>query len=174
MLAKGIEDIFMGLAEDAVIDIIGNIPDPMKIGLSDYAVMNEVISHIMNYKSAIVQENYTYEPDFDKKIEFNALSRSTTSILEAGVRSSHILDEYFKRNSEYTRSEIRDRFKTLYEQAKAEIQNSLIANTNNSDSIFFYIVGKASPRHNFLNENAVYVLMAYYFAACDIYEQPTK
>ena len=81
---------------------------------------------------------------------------------------------YFKRNSEYTRNEIRNRFKTLYEQAKAEIQDSLIANTYNPDSIFFYIVGKASPKRNFLNENAVYVLMAYYFAACDIYEEPTN
>jgi hypothetical protein len=174
VLAKDVEAIFMELEEDGMSDIIGNIPNPLKIGSIDYSLLNEVISHIMNYEGAMVQENYGYEPNFDKKIEFNALSRYTASILEAGRRSVYILDEYFKHNSEYTRNAIRDRFKTLYEQAKSEIQDSLMANTNNADSIFFHIVNSASPDQRFAIQNAVYILMAYYFAACDIYEEPTS
>jgi predicted transcriptional regulator len=173
MLAKGIEDIFMGLAEDAVIDIIGNIPEPMKIGLSDYAVMNEVIRHIMNYEGTKVQENYEWEPDFNKKLDFNGLSRRVAVLLEAGRRDSYIIEEYFKRNSEYKKNEIQDRFKTLYEQAKSEIQDSLAEHLNTPDLIFFQIVSKASPDQRHAIKNAVYVLMAYYFEACDIYEEPT-
>lgn len=173
MLAKDVEAIFMGLQEDGMTDIIGSIPDPMKISSIDYSVMNEVISHIMNYVGTAIQENYEYEPNFDKKIEFNALSRYVSSILEAKVRDSYILDEYFRRNSEYTRNEIRDRFRTLYEQAKIETQDTSIEHINIPDLVFFHIVSKASPDPKQAIKDAVYVLMAYYFAACDIYEEPT-
>lgn len=173
MLANGIENIFIELKEDSITDIIGGIPDPMKISSPDYSVMNEVIRHIMSYVGTTIQENYEYEPNFDEKIKFNALSRYVSSVLEAKIRDSYILDEYFKRNSEYTRNEIRDRFRTLYEQAKIETQDTSIDKNRTPDSIFFYIVGKAIPKRDFISENAVYVLMAYYFAACDIYEEPT-
>ena len=65
-------------------------------------------------------------------------------------------------------------FQDTLRKAKAEIQDSLIANTYNPDSIFFISLVKASPKRNFLNENAVLCPHGVLFCMRDIYEEPTN
>ena len=56
----------------------------------------------------------------------------------------------------------------LYEEGKEKIGDD-------SDTIFYYILNEANPfPEKKLPQDAVIVLMSYYFEACDIFEPPTK
>jgi hypothetical protein len=63
---------------------------------------------------------------------------------------------------------LRIRFNSVYKEGLIEIPNS---NTKN-DELFFYILRQVSPYSKLGVHNAVYILMAYYFEYCDIYETP--
>ncbi|MDP3588964.1 MAG: hypothetical protein Q8R54_00285 [Methylobacter sp.] len=71
-------------------------------------------------------------------------------------------------NSKFIKEELRQAFNNIYQQAVKEIPES---DTKN-DEVFQFIADKSSPKDNFAFHNAVYVLMAYYFEYCDIFETP--
>jgi hypothetical protein len=66
------------------------------------------------------------------------------------------------------KEELRQIFNSIYQESVKIIPDSETKN----DEIFQYIVNKSSPKDNFAIHNAVYVLMAYYFEYCDIFETP--
>lgn len=170
LTCKDIEDIFMKLSEDNMIDILGIIPDPTNIGNVEYDAMNEVIGHLLKSKTPSVTENIPINPDFEKKVEFNSLSRLVGEFLNAGQRQSFVIKEYFELNSKFLKEDLRQIFNDIYRQALTEIPDG----ENKNDEVFQYIVEKSSPRNNFAYHNAVYVLMAYYFEYCDIFEAPIE
>jgi hypothetical protein len=167
---KDIEDTFMKLDENDIIDVIGIIPDPLGIETVDYGVMHEVIGFLLNTSAPKVTENIPVQPDFDKKIAFNSLSKIVADFLNAGQRQNFVISEYFELNSKFYKEELRSIFSNTYNQAVKEIPES---DTKN-DEIFQYIVDKSSPRDNIAFNSAVYVLMAYYFEYCDIFETPNN
>lgn len=165
---RDIEDIFLKLDEDKIINVIGNIPDPLNVENVDYGVMNEVIAFLLNTSAPKITEKIPVLPDFDKKILFNSLSKIVSDFLNAGQRQSFVINEYFELNSKFYKEELRQIFSNIYKQAVKEIPDSDIKN----DEIFQYIVDKSSPRDNIAYNSAVYILMAYYFEYCDIFETP--
>lgn len=169
-LPKNLEDIFLNLDEDKIMIIIGAIPNVDSIHTMEYKILNEVVNHLMNYKGSynipITPEN----PNFNKKIEFNNLSKATGNLLTTANYQSYILDEYFSSNSEFTKSDLRDVFNSLYKEALDLIEEQ----ENKSDLVFFYILDKASPLPEKAVKDSVLVLMSYYFEYCDIFEAPQE
>lgn len=165
---KDLEDTFLKLDEDKIIDVIGIIPDPLNVDNVDYSVMHEVIGFLLNTSAPKITENIPVLPDFDKKIVFNSLSKIVSDFLNAGQRQSFVINDYFELNSKFYKEELRQIFSNIYKQAVAEIPDS---DTKN-DEIFQYIVDKSSPKDNIAFHSAVYILMAYYFEYCDIFETP--
>lgn len=88
--------------------------------------------------------------------------------MNAGQRQNFAIKEYFELNSKFIKEELRQAFNNIYQQAVKEIPES---DTKN-DEVFQFIADKSSPKDNFAFHNAVYVLMAYYFEYCDIFETP--
>jgi hypothetical protein len=168
LTCKNIEDTFLSLDEDKIIDIIGIIPDPLDIDSVEYGVMQEVIAFLLQSKAPKIKEEIPNHPDFEKKIIFNSLSKAVADFLNAGQRQNFVIKEYFELNSKFTKEELRQIFNDIYQQAVREIPDSETKN----DEIFQFIADKSSPKNIFAFHNAVYVLMAYYFEYCDIFETP--
>lgn len=165
---KNVEDIFIKLTDENIFDIIGIIPDPLNIENVEYDVLHEVIGFLLNSRVPKISESIPVLPDFDKKISFNSLSKITGEFLNAGQRQGFVIKEYFELNSKFFKEELRQIFNSIYKQALNEIPESETKN----DEIFQYILDKSSPKDNFAYYNAVYILMAYYFEYCDIFETP--
>ena len=165
---KDVEDIFIKLSDDDIYDVIGLIPDPLNIENVEYDVLHEVIGFLLNSKVPKILENIPVRPDFDKKIVFNSLSKITSEFLNAGQRQGFVIKDYFELNSKFFKEELRQIFNNIYKKALIEIPESETKN----DEIFQYILDKSSPKDNFAYYNAVYILMAYYFEYCDIFETP--
>lgn len=170
LTCKDIEDVFIKLSEDKIIDVIGIIPDPNNIGNVEYTAMSEVIGHLLRSKTPSATENIPINPDFEKKIVFNSLSMVIREFLNAGQRQSFVIKEYFELNSKFLKDDLRQIFNNIYQQAVMEVPDG----ENKNDDVFQFIVEKSSPRNNFAFHSAIYVLMAYYFEYCDIFEAPIE
>ncbi len=68
------------------------------------------------------------------------------------------------------KDELRVTFNELYQQG---LQNFPESETKN-DLVFFYIVDKAYPMKDRVYQHAIFVLMAHFFAFCDVFEEPVK
>lgn len=169
LTCKNIEDAFLKLDEDKIIDVLGGIiPDPLNIENVEYSIMQEVIAFLLNSNAPKIEEVIPAHPDFEKKIIFNSLTKAVSDFLNAGQRQNFAIKEYFELNSKFIKEELRQAFSSIYQQALKEIPES---DTKN-DEVFQFIVNKSSPKDIFAFHNAVYVLMAYYFEYCDIFETP--
>jgi hypothetical protein len=168
LLCKDVEDIFMTFGEDEMIVVLGMIPNPDNISNFEYDIMNDVVKHLKERKSRSILEKIPSNPNFDEKIIFNSLSKVICEILNSGQRQNFAINDFFQLNSKYIKEDLRLTFSTLYEEGKELIPNSETKN----DEIFQYIVQKSSPNENQTTYDAIFVLMAYYFEYCDIFETP--
>lgn len=166
---KHLEEVFLNLDENKIIEIIGPIPNPLDIDVPDYDIMNEVISHLLDQDILDDQESIPEDPDFEKKIIFNSLSSAVGNFLNTGRLYNHIINDYFELNSDFVKEELRLRFNNLYKTGMRVIPD---CDTKN-DELFFFIHKKSSPLDKLAIKHAVYIIMAYYFEYCDIFETPT-
>lgn len=169
ILCKDVEDIFMGLDEDKMINVLGGIiPNAENISNFDYDIMNEVVNHLKERNVRNILEKIPSNPNFDNKIIFNSLSEIISNFLNIGQRQNFAINDFFQLNSKFIKEDLREIFSTLYEEGKELIPNSKSKN----DEIFQYIVEKSSPNEKQSTYDAIFVLMAYYFEYCDIFETP--
>ena len=167
---KHLEEAFLSLQEDKILDIIGFLPDPDRIENLDFNIMNQVVNFLLSSEATFKQEAIPDNPDFDEKIEFNSLSKQVKSYLDYARFQRYQIDEYFEFNSNFEREELRLRFNELYREALIKIPEG----ETQSDEIFFHIAEKAAPKNTQAILNAVFILMAYYFEYCDIFEAPIQ
>jgi hypothetical protein len=168
---KDLEDIFMEFNLEEMEYILGGmIPNPDNISNFEYDIMNEVVNHLKERKSRNILEKIPSNPNFDNKIIFNSLSDVISEILNSAQRQNYAINDFFQLNSRFIKEDLREIFTTLYEEAKELIPESETKN----DEIFLYIVEKSSPNNKHNTQDAIFVLMAYYFEYCDIFETPTN
>ncbi|WP_053075006.1 ABC-three component system protein [Ornithinibacillus californiensis] len=166
--AADLEDVLMNLQLEDVYDVIGFLPDA-NIGLLDFNILNEVIEFIMNSPVTFTSESKMVVPDFYEKIEFNGLSNEINDMLVSGSYSEGFLEDYFSKNSDYVRQELKQKFSEMYLVAKQEIPDD---EEYCADKRFYYILEKSCPKHTKAVQDTVLVLMAHYFESCDIFEEP--
>jgi hypothetical protein len=169
-LTKNLEDTFMKLSEDKIFDVVGFIPDGLDIQGIEYDVISEVIRHLMAVNASTAEELIPTSVDYEKKIQFNSLSRAMSDYLNSGHRQIYAVQDYFELNSSFLKDDLRKRFSVLYSQGVSEIPDGETKN----DQIFLFIRDKSCPKKTLGIQNAVHILMAYYFECCDIFEAPTS
>ena len=168
-ICKDLEDVFMSLDEDKMIEVLGGmIPNSDDISNFEYGTMNEVVNHLKKRNARNILEKIPSNPNFDNKIIFNSLSEVISEFLNSGQRQNFAINDFFQINSKFVKEDLREIFSTLYEDAKELIPESETKN----DEIFQYIVEKSSPNEKQSSYDAIFVLMAYYFEYCDIFETP--
>jgi hypothetical protein len=176
-LAKDLEDVLLELAEDQINAVIGFAPNPADLKVLQLSLVHEVVTHIVENTSPRSLKESLIDPDFDTKISFNGLAVTGTWLRDANYRSG-TLEEYFKANSNFTRQELRNRLKGIYEEsATKDIVDDGDATT--ADKRLLYILEEVTPTppnkdKRFTKElqDAALVIIAYFFESCDIFEEP--
>jgi hypothetical protein len=176
-LTKNLEDTcFSRLDDSQLVQVIGFTPPADEITLIDYHSLSEVIGYIMGNLQPIGIANWR-PPEFDGKVSHNNLSSGIKSILNTAFYQYGNLENYFEDNSNFIKQEIRDRISNAYEDAVEEFRT--IDMERKSDHIFMRIAEQITPSTDGNSgkkqlQDAVFVLMAYYFSSCDIFESPPE
>lgn len=166
-LSQHLEDIFLKLPHNHIMDVLGKIPNAEDITL-DTSVLGEVIGYLLALKDGFTLDKFPVNPNFEEKILFNSLSSHVATFLRYGSYQDGALKEYFRLNSTFAKEDLKNTFSQLYQNAANEIPDSI----DKSDLVFFDIVKKAYPGTCKIYQDAIFVLMAYFFSYCDIFEEP--
>ena len=167
-LNKDLENTFLALNDQQMIDVIGIIPITAilpDVLLSD---MRKVVEYLLEKPANYSQETRPINLNFEDKIEFNNLSYLTADLIRFGNLQSHYVDQYFRVRSDFSKEDLRQRFAALY----TEGVNLVADSEHKNDTVFFHIFESATPQKVKPIQDAVLVLMAYYFEFCDIFEAP--
>jgi len=173
-VAKHLEEEFLLLDELDIIDVVGNLPSSESIGLLGYDCLSEVINFLLRQPRDIEQIKNLVVPDIGNKITFNNLTPIVSGLLQSGQLQAYSLEDYFRNHpSKSIRQDLQQVFILFYEDLKKKYAD---ASLENNDVIFFDILQQAcgTKPENREIQNAVLVLMAYYFEHCDIFEEPPK
>jgi hypothetical protein len=163
--AAYLEYLLFSLTDDQILTIVGSIPDPSKIKLLNYSILNEVIEYMMTISLVETVSSDILVPDWDKKIAFNDLSSAVARLLNNGSMQIAILDEYLMNQGVFFADTLRNKINTIYISEKKHFTG---------DQLFWQVVNTASPKEEQTYQSAVIVIMAKYFEACDIFERPPE
>lgn len=170
LLASQIEKIFFELKDEEIIEILGNIISVPIENLS-FNSLNDVIEGIMKLPFK-TDESLIVPAEMEEKIKFNNLNTQVANILNEHSIYIGQLEEYFSNTGDFEREKVQQILTGIYEESIKKIRNDEI----DENSIrFFYIVDKITPAKNNVSiMNAIYILMSYYFEACDIFLNPNN
>ncbi|MCH5198141.1 MAG: hypothetical protein J1E34_04455 [Oscillospiraceae bacterium] len=167
--ANKLEDTFMNLCEDSIIEIVGCFASPSS--QLDYSALTDVINYLMNSKEKHERTEELQVANFEEKISFNKLNQEIACRLRAASYQVGNLETFFKRNSEFAKNEIQKRITECYLAASMSIDK---AEDNYSDLVFVKMLDDICPNETEAVKNAALVLASYYFELCDIFEKPNK
>lgn len=173
--SKDLEDEFIRLDEDLIIQVVGGIPNKQSTEFLDYSVLAEVIQYILDSPEPYAPKQNYASPDFEEKIAFNELSYYGGWLRVKQLEAWHV-DEFLSRQSNFAKQDIRNRLAGYYEDSVVHIQSS-DSNLQIGDLRFVYILDKiapqsSDPRKDRLLKGAGLVIMSKYFESCDIFEEP--
>ena len=170
LLANQIEKIFFELKDEEIIDVLGNIISVPIENLS-FSSLNDVIEGIMQLPFKI-DESLIAPAEMEEKIKFNNLNTQVSNILNEHSIYIGQLEEYFSNKGDFEREKVQQILTGIYEESIKKICND---ETDANSIRFFYIVDKITPSKNNISiMNAIYILMSYYFEACDIFLNPNN
>jgi hypothetical protein len=178
-LNKHLEQEFICLPEDQVCMIVGGLPSWETVEGLDYTVLGQVIRHIQSCPPAYSPTGKKVAPDLDQKIEFNGLVESG-DWLRAKQRETWQIDDFLSRNSDFTKQTLREFLAGYYEESLTAIPDDQSASAATSGDLrFAYVLNRIAPptalaAADRLQRDAALVLLAKYFEACDIFEEPTS
>lgn len=170
LLASQIENIFFELKDEEIIEILGNIISVPIENLS-FNSLNDVIEGIMKLPFK-TDESLIAPAEMEEKIKFNNLNTQVANILNEHSIYIGQLEEYFSNKGDFEREKVQQILTGIYEESIKKINND---ETDANSIRFFYIVDKITPAQNNISiMNAIYILMSYYFEACDIFLNPNN
>jgi hypothetical protein len=178
-LSSELEDIFMGLPEDSIAAICGYYPKSEDIGFIDNSIIAEIVGYVSSNYSGLSTPSTNEPPDFYKKIHFNKLGKNTAMHLNIGAYQVGYVEDYFRTNSKFSRQQSRDSLNKMYHH-HLDTNNAKVAiatGISESDIVFKNMVDEMLPkslsnmqRRDY--ERNVIAVMAFFFEACDIFEEP--
>jgi hypothetical protein len=118
---------------------------PWSIELSQYLEQ-------LNFPPKPIEENFPGNPDFEKKIEFNKLSKPYGRLLNTAFYQNYNVNEYFSLNGQFAKHDVTLVFYDSFNQVHSYYSDKI---ENKSDLIFQFIWGKACPANNNAVKNAV-------------------
>ena len=171
-LCKDLEDVFLLLSSEKMVGILGGfLPSSSNIIDIDISTLGEIVRYLMNFNLKQIDENFPENPDFDKKITFNKLSKHYGLFLNTAFYQNYIVNEYFSLNSQFAKHDLKLVFSDFYKEALINVPSNI---ENSADLVFQYMWDKASPSNTLPVKDAVLVLMSHYFESCDIFEEPKE
>lgn len=165
--AKELQRVFESLGEMDMLELVGHIPN-VSIGMIEYDALNEVVEYLLNVESPEYKGDKLVVPDFAEKIIFNNLSKEIEVKLITGSYQEGLLNKYFNENPGI-KEVLQKKFSALYLQACEIIADS---QENAADCRCYYILENSAPKRTMSIFTCIWVLMAYYFSTCDIFEEP--
>lgn len=177
-LAKDLEEEVLELADDQLFDVIQTIlPEPGPFASVDFGILNEVVEYILKTRLPVTPESLLKAPDFEEKIQFNGLTPRVAGLLTVGSYQSEAVSDFFAKNSEFARQKLRDHLATMYGESTSRIGKLVSDPEDRGDLIFFDLREAMTPPTNddtkkAMLQEAIVVVMAFYFEACDIFEDP--
>jgi len=172
LLPKDLEEILFGLPDDKIFDVIGAVPSVSSGEVIQLSALGDVVDFLIKNMDVISANGKLVSPDFDEKIQFNDLGNIAAHILRDGSYQVHVLEKFFSNNAASLREDLRKIFNQLYIVANINVEG--MDNTGKPDVVFFHIAESAFPNQKKVHRDSIYVLMSYYFEACDIFEEPVK
>lgn len=180
-LSSDLEDIFMGLPEDSIASICGYYPKQEDIGFIDNSIVAEIVGYVSQNYSGFSDYQANDPPDFYNKIHFNNLSKSIERHLNVGAYQVGYIEDYFSTNSEFSRQQSRDSLNEMYKHYlnTCDAQAATDAGVSLADMVFKKMVDEMVPK-NLSNiqrrdyDRNVIAVMAFFFEACDIFEEPPE
>jgi hypothetical protein len=181
LLSSELEDVFIELEEDSIASICGYYPKAEDIGFIDNSIVAEIVGYVSEGYTGFSESQTTEKPDFDNKIRFNNLGKSTATHLNVGAYQVGYVDDYFRSNSKFSRQQARDSLNEMY-RSYLDYDNvaaSNISGLSESDIIFKNMVDELlpdniSPRQRCDYERNIIAVLAFFFEACDIFEEPPE
>ena len=169
-LCKDLEAEALSLPDDKLQDVLGMIiPESGLIADADYYAVRDVVEHVMASNAELIPEGKLLAPEFDAKIRFNGLSERVAHLLRNAALQTDVVDDFFSNRSGTHRQDLRDHLAAIYASQRTDSANSA------PDVLFFAILRAITPKTSALKravQDAALVVMAYYFEACDIFEDP--
>ena len=169
--AKHLEEICFSLEDDRLFSILGFPPDPSNIPTLEFFELRDVIQHILDNVESIDLKNRLSPPDFDGKIEFNNLSKYPANLLVTASYQLGTLDNYFSKGNALQKQTIGEILKEKY-IFLSNLDYPVSNNFTKSDAIFDELLKIMAPNKEKRVQDACLVIMAKYFEACDIFEDP--
>lgn len=177
-ITRHLEEELFSLSDEAIVSIVGFIPDPESVPLLDYSVLREVIRHVLENPLDLVRAGNLQVPDFSEKIRFNGLDVAG-GLLNAASYQSGAVEEYFAANSDFARQAVRDTLNGHYLDVMgiALSGGDEIDEVTVSDQRFLEILARITPqtenrRKRKELQEAALAIMAVFFESCDIFENP--
>lgn len=168
-----LEDLFLSLPASEIVNIVGMFPDSSRIISIDYGILREVIAHIMDSPTSSAATRFGELPELEEKIRLNDLCSRWSDLIRAGARNSGRVDDYFKKNSQFLKQQLRDHLVGVYQLARdtwRDIPEKPQA-IEPADFVFHRFREELLPANSTLSvEAAVDVLIGYYFEACDVFD----
>lgn len=169
-MSHDLQEVFRGLSDEHIYDFVRYIPDEEIV--LEYSALNKIVKYI-NENFTLPKYNNTklIAPDFLEKIKFNGLNSAVQDYLQVASYQTGSLETYFESDNRYLQKEFQEFFNARYEESRNEISES----TDDYPNLrFFYILERIAPNSSKPVNDAIMVLMSYYFESCDIFEQPEK
>ena len=171
-LCKDIEEEALQLPIDEMQAVLGSIiPSPELIDDANYNAMRDVIEHVLAKAEPIAFSGPLVAPDFDQKVEGNGLSKEVGLLLtRAGFQIGAVTDYFSMRSGSHVQ-DLRDHIADLYAKEKIECKQANLQ----ADHVFFALLDSITPRSDTMKaavQDAALVVLAYYFEACDVFEEP--
>lgn len=171
-LCKDLEACLAELTDAQIILVVGSIPKLQRVEIVQYAALNDIVEYLHKSPNLVTDGGLLTAPDFAEKIEFNGLGPTVATLLNTGSFQFGTLNNYFELNGEFGKDNLRKIFSALYETSKANHQ--AVKNINSADIVFFEILEAVIPKKTQPYYDAAIALMALFFEACDIFEEPKK
>lgn len=167
-LTKDLEQVFLEFDEEKMMRIIGLIPSSSTIDIVNFSTLTDVINYLIKNSQPYKYDGSLANPKFENKITFNNLGSFPAHLLNIGNYQASAIDSFFSKNSDDVKQQLSKIFNDYYIDAEKIIPESI----EKSDLEFFYILNKACPEISKSVQDAVIVLMSYYFESCDIFKEP--
>jgi hypothetical protein len=181
LLSSELEDIFMKLDEDSIASICGYYPKTEDIGFINNSIVAEIVGYVSENYDGFSESQTTEPPDFENKIRFNNLGKSTAMHLNVGAYQVGYVEDYFRTNSKFSRQQARDSLNEMYTSYLDydNVAASEVSGLSESDIIFKYMIDELRPadlcpRQRLDYERNIIAVLAFFFEACDIFEEPPK
>lgn len=134
-------------------------------------MLGEVVRHILACDVDEEEVRIDVPPELDEKIELNRLSPANAIRIRHGAIQAGHIEKYFRANSAFALSELRDHVVGVYEAAKQVVSKIPPSDIAVVDAVFQVFRRNLFPKHSTAAASvAVDAIIGYFFEACDVFD----